>query len=191
MKSLIHLLCILSAAGFTLSLPITERDLARQQDLFQRNQRNGGMYKREPVPITERDLARERDLFERNQRNGGMYKREPVPITKRDLARERDLFERNQRNGGMYKREPVPVTKRDQDLFERNQRNGGMYKREPAHILYEAIEERDLGGGAGIQPQQQQEGESRSGNLPGAITKREAEAGVEERAPENLFGNVS
>ena len=137
MKSLIHLLCILSAAGFTLSLPITERDLARQQDLFQRNQRNGGMYKREPVPITERDLARQ------------------------------------------------------QDLFKRNQRNGGMYKREPAHILYEAIEERDLGGGAGIQPQQQQEGESRSGNLPGAITKREAEAGVEERAPENLFGNVS
>ena len=110
MKSLIHLLCILSAAGYTLSLPITARDLARQQDLFQRNQRNGG-----------------------------------------------------------------------------------MYKREPAHILYEAIEERDLGGGAGIQPQQQQEGESRSGNLPGAITKREAEAeaGVEERAPENLFENVS
>jgi hypothetical protein len=53
MKTHIFLLGVLSAAGFTLSLPVTARDLARQQNLFQRDPGTSGgtVDKRAPADI--------------------------------------------------------------------------------------------------------------------------------------------
>jgi hypothetical protein len=51
MKSFAYLLCILSAAGPTLSLPVTKRDIATQQDLFQRDIPVRSLERRTPASI--------------------------------------------------------------------------------------------------------------------------------------------